>query len=377
MDISNLRRLISTIKRPTLLIDKNIVFDNIKKMSQKAKKSSVNFRPHFKTHQSAGIGNWYRQFGIQSITVSSLDMAVYFSNFGWQDITIALPVNLREIERINELSNKVKLNLLVESIEVVSYLEKKLHNKLKLWIKIDTGYNRTGLFWNNFKEIISLAERIKHGNQVMYSGILTHTGHSYQARSEAEIRDIYLDTLQKLMKVKEKLKESGNLETKISFGDTPCCSVIENFSEIDEIRPGAFIFNDLQQKQIGSCQFENIAIVLACPVLAKHESRNEILIHGGAVHLSKDYIVDQEEQKIFGWVYDLDGVHGNQIVPETWVKSLSQEHGIIKTNKDFFARINIGDMVCVIPVHSCLAVDLMRVMYTFEGEKIDCSPKFY
>jgi len=31
----------------------------------------------------------------------------------------------------------------------------------------------------------------------------------------------------------------------ISYGDTPSCSIAENFDEVDEIRPGNFVFYDV------------------------------------------------------------------------------------------------------------------------------------
>ena len=73
------------ISRPALLLDKEQVFSNIDKMASKAKATGVKFRPHFKTHQSAEIGNWFRDFGVTAITVSSLDMAIYFAKHGWAD----------------------------------------------------------------------------------------------------------------------------------------------------------------------------------------------------------------------------------------------------------------------------------------------------
>ena len=80
------------IEKPAIILDKDRVLWNINKMVLKASKSGVRFRPHFKTHQSFQIGEWFKEHGVSSITVSSVDMAIYFSKYGWQDITIAFPV---------------------------------------------------------------------------------------------------------------------------------------------------------------------------------------------------------------------------------------------------------------------------------------------
>ena len=103
------------IIKPTLLLNKEQCLSNISRMYEKAKNSGIHFRPHFKTHNSAFIGNWFRRLGIHSITVSSVSMAKFFSAYGWRDITIAFPVNLPELGQISELAAELNLNILGES----------------------------------------------------------------------------------------------------------------------------------------------------------------------------------------------------------------------------------------------------------------------
>ena len=118
------------IIRPTLVIDKEICWQNIERMAAKAAKHNIRFRPHFKTHQSAKIGEWFKRFGVESITVSSVQMAEYFAANGWDDITIALSLNLLEIENINRLAASIKLNVLVENREAARVLAEKANSKL-------------------------------------------------------------------------------------------------------------------------------------------------------------------------------------------------------------------------------------------------------
>ena len=106
------------IIKPTLLVDLRKCKANIAKMAQKAQKSRVIFRPHFKTHQSHEIGELFREVGITKITVSSVEMAFFFAQHGWNDITIAFPINILELEDINKLAQNIQLNLLLESVEV-------------------------------------------------------------------------------------------------------------------------------------------------------------------------------------------------------------------------------------------------------------------
>jgi D-serine deaminase-like pyridoxal phosphate-dependent protein len=48
------------ISKPTLLLDQRKAIKNLQRMAGKAEKSYVRFRPHFKTHQSARVGEWFR-----------------------------------------------------------------------------------------------------------------------------------------------------------------------------------------------------------------------------------------------------------------------------------------------------------------------------
>lgn len=358
------------INKPTLLLDQKRVINNIRRMVEKAERSQVRFRPHFKTHQSVWIGEWFRDFGVASITVSSVSMALYFAQHKWKDITIAFPVNILEIENINKLASAIQLSLLVESGVTVAFLEQNLQARVGVWLKIDVGYNRTGILWNRFNEVVALACQISNSEKMVFKGLLTHSGHTYQARSANEVRLIYYDTVQKLKQLKQKLIEQGFAATQISIGDTPSCSIVEDFSGVDEIRPGNFAFYDIMQLKIGSCTEKEIAVAVVCPVVAKHRGRNEIVIYGGAVHLSKEFIIDNDGNKIFGYVALLQERGWGMIIPNTFVSALSQEHGIIKTNEAFFDQIKIGDILAILPVHSCLTVQLLRSYLTLDGETV-------
>jgi D-serine deaminase-like pyridoxal phosphate-dependent protein len=363
------------IVKPTLLLNKQRALQNIERMAQKAKKSKVCFRPHFKTHQSAQIGEWFRKFGVEAITVSSLDMAWYFAQYGWKDILVAFPVNILELEKINTIAEYLTLHLLVESPEVVHFLGRYLKQKMNLWIKIDVGDKRTGIPWDNFDAILELVREIKRTKNLTLQGILTHSGHAYAARSKKEIQTIYAETVSRMKAVQDQLDIEGFSGTEISIGDTPCCSVVEDLSDVNEIRPGNFVFYDVMQLAIGSCSEKDLAVAVACPVVAKHAERQELVLYGGAIHLSKEFITkpdeDNGEMKIYGYIALPEQSGWGTIVEHTYVSRLSQEHGIVKADRKLFAQVKIGSMVMVLPVHACLTAHLLRKYMTLEGEMIE------
>lgn len=355
------------ITKPTLLLDRSKFEKNVDNMTQKAEENNVIFRPHFKTHQSLELAEYFKSKGIDKITVSSVTMAEYFASGGWKDITIAFPFNILEIQKVNDmLDQKFKINLLVESLETMTFIIRHVKKACDIYIKIDTGNHRTGISADEkstIQENISLIESSHH----KFKGFIVHAGHTYDAGNFDEICNINRRTIKKLSELKE-IKGAEN--ALISVGDTPSCSLARNFEGIDEIRPGNFVFYDLMQAKIGSCDFDQIAVSVACPVVAKHYDRNEIVVYCGAVHLSKDYII-HENEKCYGFCveYNNDMTWHNPSA-YTFMRKLSQEHGIIKSTRNVLDHTKIGDIIGVIPVHSCLTADNYSHYTALSGKKI-------
>jgi len=349
------------IKTPTLLIDREKCRRNIQKMVRKATEAKAILRPHFKTHHSAAIANWYRKLGVNQCTVSSVSMANYFAAHGWKDITIAFPYNPLESAEVNILAEKINLNILLESSESTLHAKKHLKNKVGYFIKIDVGTHRTGIDSRNgdsINHVISAS-----GDKLEFKGFLAHAGHTYGAGSIENIQWIFDQTEKMLVPLKEKF---GGI---LSYGDTPSCSMIEDLSTYDELHPGNFVFYDWMQHEIGACSADEIAVCLASPVIATHPCRSEVVIYGGAVHLSKDSLSNKSAQ-CFGKAVELaekgwsTSLIGN-------VDRISQEHGIIKLSGKSINDVKVGDMIGVIPVHSCLTADIQGYYLSTSGERIE------
>lgn len=139
------------IIKPTLLVDESTCKNNIQQMAKRAQNFNCALRPHFKTHQSRKIGEWCRELGINRCAVSSLQMANYFFNDGWADITVAFPLNILEHTTVNNLAGKIKLNLCVESIETAKALNDFIEHPVGIFIKVDAGYHRTGIDAEKFE----------------------------------------------------------------------------------------------------------------------------------------------------------------------------------------------------------------------------------
>jgi D-serine deaminase-like pyridoxal phosphate-dependent protein len=352
------------ITSPTLVLDRNKTLENINKMSSKISNLGLKFRPHFKTHQSLEIGNWFREFPIDGITVSSLKMAKYFASGGWKSITVAFPFNILDIKEINALASKIDLRVLVVDSESAIELDKRLTSNVSVYIEIDPEYGRSGIHFNDTEQIDKLISTLNNTKKLTLHGFYSHAGHSYKCRSTNDLEQFSKAIIKSLSQLKNKY------DLPICFGDTPSCSVLKNFGAIDELSPGNFVFYDWIQTQIGSCDPDEITIAMKCPVVAKYTSRNELLIHGGAVHFSKDYDLLDSGEPYFGQVVQtLNGQWGKPI-ENCFLKSVSQEHGIIKCTDEFFNDTKPGDIITILPIHSCLTADLMGSYLTTDNERI-------
>lgn len=364
--------IFSSIHQPTLLIDENKARKNLALLNEKILSQGIQFRPHFKTHQSAEIGEWFREIGIEKITVSSIDMGIYFADHDWDDIFIAFPVNILQIEEIVELSKKVKLSLLFEDASTVAFIDQHLRNQISGWIKIDTGANRCGLKSDQFEKIAELAKKLEESKNITLKGLITHAGHSYRFKTVEEIHSVYDQSVKILFGIQNQLNQLGYSNIEISVGDTPSSRLVNDFGKVDELRPGNFLFYDVQQFQAGVCLLEEIAVTLVCPVVAVHPEQNEVVIYGGAIHLSKDAHAWGAVQTAYGlvslpsrngWGWDDKKIVG-------YLRSLSQEHGVVVMPDGIPEEIKPGSLVCVFPAHSCLTVQAMGKYINLDGETI-------
>lgn len=362
--------LLPDIQTPTLLLDEVVCRRNIARMRAKAYAYGLRFRPHFKTHQSRRIGSWFREEGVKAITVSSVGMAQYFADDGWDDIIIAFPVNLREAAAIDALAGRVSLGVLVESPSVAARLNAELHAPVDIWLKIDTGYGRSGVAYDESDKLQALMRSIESASMLHLRGILTHGGDTYQAAGPADMLQRFALSRERMIMAAETLRKY-HPDILISVGDTPGCTLAEDFTGIDEIRPGNFVFYDVMQLHRGVCRVEDIAVAMACPIVAFHDARDELVLYGGAVHLSREYIADARGTQVFGLVAPVDGQTWGAPIAGAYVARISQEHGIVHLPAEHRLSLIEGDLLAIIPVHSCLTAECMKQYRCLDGTPAD------
>jgi len=366
---------------PGILINEDQARTNIRTMAEKARRAGAVFRPHFKTHQSADVGRWFADEGVDKITVSSVAMAEYFAANGWDDITIAFLLNPLEWPRLEVLAQQLagrggSLGVTVDCPAAAAGIAARPDLPLAVWIKVDAGYGRTGIPWHSKEQLQRLVNLLAGGDSSPHGrlrGLLTHGGNSYHVQSPDQLAGIWKSNVQRLSSLAQSVVAGNNLL--VSMGDTPSCGYLDDLSGVQEIRPGNFVFFDLMQHQLGVCQKRDLAVAAVCPVVGLYPDRRQIVIHSGAVHLSRQYLIRDDGIPIFGYLGTVSAGSAStweqKILNEAAVTSLSQEHGTIDASplfyQKYFARLEVGDLVLIWPVHSCLTCDLAGEYRTTAG----------
>jgi D-serine deaminase-like pyridoxal phosphate-dependent protein len=351
---------------PAFLVDRQVVARNCARMREKALSSSVAFRPHVKTHKTAEIARMQHGGGRGAITVSTLAEAEFFADAGFRDITYAVPIAPEKLGRAAALGSRIdRLNLLIDDQHALRALE-QFHrvesSMFDVFLKIDCGYHRAGVDPDD-PDSVRLALAIARSPAVRFHGLLTHAGHSYNARSVEEIRGVAAQEADAVTRFRALIASEGVGEVVRSVGSTPTASVVDRFDDCDEVRPGNYVFYDAFQATIGACDPADCAVSVLATVIGCYPERSTLLIDAGALALSKDLGPDHIDPAFgFGRVCD-------EALTELPLRliALSQEHGNVKGDPSVITRHPIGSRLRVIPNHSCLTSAMYDVYHVVEG----------
>jgi len=118
------------------------------------------------------------------------------------------------------------------------------------------------------------------------------------------------------------------------------------------------------------CQWLKRLGVTVIGTTTSEDKKNLILANGGAVHLSKEFITDDEQHSVYGYVALPTDEGWGPMLKNVYVSGLSQEHGMVSVDAVALQRIQVGDVVVVLPVHACLTANLMREYHTLTGQII-------
>lgn len=358
--------LLNEVTTPAFLVDRAVLTRNCERMLNKARASGVAFRPHVKTHKVTQVGRMQHGGARGPITVSTLAEAEAFADDGFRDITYAVPIGPAKLARAAALASRIeRLAILIDSelaLRAVEQFAAAQGVTFDVFLKVDCGYHRAGVDPND-PDSARLAIAMARSEALRFQGLLTHAGHSYNARDVEEIRRVAGEEAGSLSRFRALLAPEGLGETLRSIGSTPTASVVESFSECDEVRPGNYVFYDAFQATIGSCALSDCAVSVLTTVVGSYPDRGAVIVDAGALALSKDVGPNHVDPNFgYGLVCDAD----LNVLPMR-VVALSQEHGKIAVEAH---APPVGTRLRIIPNHSCLTAAMFETYHVVERGRV-------
>ena len=337
---------------PSLVIDLDTLERNIGEMAAVAREAGVRLRPHTKTHKSPEIARMQVDAGATGITVAKLGEAEVMADAGLDDLLIAFPlVGERKLGRLRELLERAQLRLSLDDVEVaegVGRVGKELGRDVPVLVEVDTGLHRMGREPGDPSARLALDIAGVPGVEVV--GLLTHAGHAYRAGDPGELRTIATREAMDVLDTAERCEHEGLPIREISVGSTPTAGVAAAVDGVTEIRPGTYVFNDVQQIRLGIATQETCAATVLATVVAR-PTAERFLIDGGTKSFSSDG-------------GDGPPFPGRGVVvgrPDLVLDFMSEEHGVGHLVGG--AELRIGERLQVIPLHVCSTVNLFDAAF--------------
>lgn len=338
---------------PALMFDIDIMKYNLLWGQKKADRAGVKLRPHTKTHRTPGLAKKQLKLGAKGITVAKTGEAEVMAQEGIDDIFIANEiVGEVKLNRIMQLNKRIRLAIGVDHMIQAKALSEKFAKSdkpIEVLIDIDTGDARTGV--QPGEPVVSLSKAMIKLPGIKIRGIFTHDGHSYHAKDILEVKKIFKDSQEAMLKTANILKKEGIQVEEISVGSTPSFLVADILPGITEIRPGTYIFMDAAQGNLlGS--YNRCALTILTTI-SNRPTPYRVVVDAGTKALTS-YVRKAGVCLTKGF-----GLLKNN--PEIYIKSISDEHGIFTVELE--NEYSIGNKLQIIPNHACPACNLYDLIY--------------
>ncbi|XP_055520659.1 LOW QUALITY PROTEIN: D-threo-3-hydroxyaspartate dehydratase [Leucoraja erinacea] len=350
---------------PAFTVDIRKVERNARKMLERSQALGVQLRPHMKTHKTVECADIMTGGCRRRIAVSTLAEARFYADCGFDDILYAFPLPRDKVAACAELAERLdRFQVLLDSGVVVTELEKRRLSGGKswlVWLKLDCNNGRAGVRPED-SAALSLAKCIVDSEALELVGVYAHCGNSYDAAGIPDIQAVALETTMATLKFVEKLERAGVKCPRSSIGSTPTCShPVPEMGRLNELHPGNYIFYDVQQMLIGSCQLDDVAVRVMTRVIGHYPHRNQLLVDCGWSALSLHGMGKMPT----GYAI----VEGH---PDLKLVGMTQEHGRIepisgKLDVDKFPH---GTLLPLIPYHACATAAMHGVYFVHSEGRI-------
>jgi D-serine deaminase-like pyridoxal phosphate-dependent protein len=333
-----LDRLVDRVDTPVPIVLADVMQRNIDRMQSFADEHGLDARPHVKTHKCVEIGRLQLQAGAAGITAGNVGEAEVFAAAGFDDIFLAYPVwpSGTKGRRLRALAQTVDLRVGVDNPAAIEALADAMGpepERLQVVVEIDCGARRSGAPPAAAGDLARAAR--KRG--LVPAGVFTYPGHgsAHPGAREPAAKDQEVA----LAAAVHSFAEVGIAADVVSAGSTPTVG-FSTGGPITEIRPGEYVFCDLDNTRLGACEEDQIALFVAATVVSDWVP-DQVILDVGTKAMGRE----GNPEKGYG------GIAGKKAV----LAKLNEYHGFLTTPAGE-PRPRVGSVVPVVPNHVCPVV---------------------
>ena len=345
-----LDRLVDRVDSPAPIVLADVMHRNIDRMQGFAVEHDLHLRPHVKTHKCIEVGRRQVEAGAVGITAGNLGEAEVFAQAGFEDIFLAYPVwpSRAKGDRIRGLAQTARMRVGVDNIAAIEALADamgKEAERLQVLVEVDCGARRSGAP----PEAAGDIARAARGRGLVPVGVYTYPGHgSAGPGSRAPAAH---DQEAALTAAVRSFEHGGVTAEVVSAGSTPTVA-FSTGSVITEIRPGEYVFCDLNNLRLGACEEDQIALFVAATVVSDWVP-DQVIVDVGTKALGRE----GDAERGYG------GIAGKQAV----LAKLNEYHGFAAMAGGE-SRPSVGTVVPVVPNHVCPVVNNFEELIVTDTE---------
>jgi D-serine deaminase-like pyridoxal phosphate-dependent protein len=367
---------IDELVTPCLLLDRNRMRRNIRRMSVRIGGLGGVLRPHVKTGKSIDVLQEIVAAGnTAGITVSTLHEADYFLRHGIADITYAVGIAPNKFGAAAELITRgADLKLILDSVEMASRLADYAARErvaCKVLVELDTDDHRSGADPYG-EDLLDVGRCLHESPYVDFTGVLTHAGASYSCRTPDALLAMARQERDRAVAAAGRLRAAGIPCPVVSIGSTPTALTVDDLAGVTEVRPGVYVFLDLVMAGLGVCSVDDIAVSVLASVTGFQERKNWAITDAGWMALSRDRgTADQDVDYGYGIVADRTG----NPIADLIVSDANQEHGIVASRQAESApqaEFELGDLVRILPNHACATAAQFDAYFVLDEQGLVC-----
>lgn len=342
------------VATPALVVDLEVLDANIAAMASRAAGLGVALRPHVKTHKCVEIAR--RQVaasGSTALTVATVSEAEVFAAAGFDDLFIAYPLWVDDAlaTRLRQVARSARVLIGCDSVAAARQAGSMLRDApLGVLVEVDSGHHRSGVAPSAAAEVARAA--LDAGLRV--DGVFTFPGHSYAAGTVDDAargrRAGAADEHVALAAAASALRSAGVSTDVVSGGSSPSMA-FASVAGLTELRPGAYVFNDAQQWELGACDSSSIALTAYATVVSHAGGR--LVLNVGSKVLGAD-----RAPYATGSGRLLDH-------PNARIVQLSEHHAVCDLGSERLPEL--GSIVRAVPNHCCNAVNLTDELVIVQG----------